>query len=171
MNVIIFVIADASGRDAFLHSQSDAAPARSVPYERYISFPEHVVPSNSSADNQQPSNPSSPSHSTGSSARCPSPSLAFESQSHDDNSDQYILLEECFSGPSSQKSTSASVAAPPTHQLLSVTKLPVQAKSNLGDGHGYIAHSTVVANHQLNLVSDSHSPAANYFNLSGSCLF
>jgi hypothetical protein len=142
---------------------SENAPARNVPCERYISFPEHavVVPSSSSSADVRPiSNPSSPTRAVAQPVRCPSPVVAFESQSNGANDEQYILLEECFSGQASQK-----VSTSPTMPASNTGKLPVQSQSVDSSSSSHSVHSTANVNHKFD--RDGFPQAAEYFNLSG----
>lgn len=156
--------ADDRVRDSYVQHTSENAPARSVPCERYISFPEHGGPNNSSADVRPLSNPSSPSRTATLPARCPSPSVMFESQPNGANDEQYILLEECFSGPASQKaSTSPTFVVQPSLSHYVSPKFAAQPLSV--DGNGHSVHSTVPVNHRVDQDGLSHS--AEYFNLAG----
>ena len=131
--LLICILVNAA-RESFLHQSSDSASVNTVPYERYISFPEHGAPSSSSPHS---SSPSSPAISSSTMVRSSPPPVSHEQIQMDDsgNDEQYILLEECFSGPT-QSSTSTSLTLPSVQQNISFQSISSGGSHSPGS-HAY----------------------------------
>jgi hypothetical protein len=85
----------------------------------------------------------------------------FELQPNGANDEQYILLEECFSGPASQKaSTSPTSAVQPSLSYTAVPKFPAQSQPVDGNSHSAVPAS-------LRTDQDGLTQSADYFNLTG----